>query len=375
MAYIGNVPVLKTTEDREEFTVTEATQSIFYTSGYTEGFISVYKNGVRLAAEDYTATDGSTIVLTNAAVTNDIISFEYRNEVTLGVEFGEVKQEILITNTGTTSYTLLDNPIAEYTNVYYNGVLLSTGDYTLNGNVLELTQFTLSLNDVITVIMRKGIEYLEAANSVAEVREEFTVTSNTQSIFSLTNAITSSLTDVYLNGVKLSVLDYIIDTSVTPNTITLTEAAVLNDLISVVSKNSVTATHQITELRQEFIVSNLLETEFTASNRLVPSHTDIFLNGIRLNRADYNIDNYKVTLIDAPNQNDILVIVSRTSLTDATKLGATGGGTDNIFWENDTVINNSYTIPTNKNALTAGPVTVANGVIITVPEGSTWTIV
>jgi len=119
----------------------------------------------------------------------------------------------------------------------------------------------------------------------------------------------------------------------------------------------------------------LLETEFTASNRLVPSHTDVFLNGIRLNRADYNIDNYKVTLIDPPNQNDILVIVSRTSLTDATKLGATGGGTDNIFWENDTTINNSYTIPTNKNALTAGPVTVANGVIITVPDGSTWTIV
>ena len=35
----------------------------------------------------------------------------------------------------------------------------------------------------------------------------------------------------------------------------------------------------------------------------------------------------------------------------------------------------SYTIQTNKNALTAGPVTVANGVIVTVPNGSTWTVV
>ena len=34
-----------------------------------------------------------------------------------------------------------------------------------------------------------------------------------------------------------------------------------------------------------------------------------------------------------------------------------------------------YTIQTNKNALTAGPVTVANGVIVTVPDGSTWTVV
>ena len=70
-----------------------------------------------------------------------------------------------------------------------------------------------------------------------------------------------------------------------------------------------------------------------------------------------------------------MVIISRNSLTDAAKVGSTGGGTDNIFWENDTTINSSYTIQTNKNALTAGPVTVANGVIVTVPNGSTWTVV
>ena len=56
-------------------------------------------------------------------------------------------------------------------------------------------------------------------------------------------------------------------------------------------------------------------------------------------------------------------------------LNVSQGSTDSNFFENDVVLTSSYTITTNKNALTAGPVTVANGVIITVPEGSTWTIV
>ncbi len=55
--------------------------------------------------------------------------------------------------------------------------------------------------------------------------------------------------------------------------------------------------------------------------------------------------------------------------------GATGGGNDKIFWENDTVITTSYTITAGKNAMTAGPVTINNGVTVTIPNGSTWTII
>jgi hypothetical protein len=55
--------------------------------------------------------------------------------------------------------------------------------------------------------------------------------------------------------------------------------------------------------------------------------------------------------------------------------GATGAGTDEVFWENDQVITASYTITTNKNALSAGPITVNPGVVVTVPSGSAWTVV
>jgi len=55
--------------------------------------------------------------------------------------------------------------------------------------------------------------------------------------------------------------------------------------------------------------------------------------------------------------------------------GAVGGGDDQVFWENDTSVVSNYTITVGKNAGTFGPVTVANSVIVTIPNGSTWSIV
>ena len=55
--------------------------------------------------------------------------------------------------------------------------------------------------------------------------------------------------------------------------------------------------------------------------------------------------------------------------------GATGGSNDKIFHENDQTVTTNYTITTSKNAGTFGPITVDSGVTVTVPSGSTWSIV
>lgn len=54
---------------------------------------------------------------------------------------------------------------------------------------------------------------------------------------------------------------------------------------------------------------------------------------------------------------------------------ATGGGTDQVFYLNGQTVNTTYSIPAGQNAMSAGPVTVANGVTVTVPNNSTWTVV
>lgn len=51
------------------------------------------------------------------------------------------------------------------------------------------------------------------------------------------------------------------------------------------------------------------------------------------------------------------------------------GAASDLFWENAQTVSANYTITTNKNAGTFGPVTIANGVTVTVPNGSVWTIV
>ena len=55
--------------------------------------------------------------------------------------------------------------------------------------------------------------------------------------------------------------------------------------------------------------------------------------------------------------------------------GATGAGSDKIFWENGQTITQNYTITNNYNAGTFGPVTINNSVTVTVGDGETWTIV
>jgi hypothetical protein len=55
--------------------------------------------------------------------------------------------------------------------------------------------------------------------------------------------------------------------------------------------------------------------------------------------------------------------------------GSTGGGSDSVFYENDQTVNNDYTLTSNKNAMSAGPITIASGITVTVPAGSNWSIV
>lgn len=55
--------------------------------------------------------------------------------------------------------------------------------------------------------------------------------------------------------------------------------------------------------------------------------------------------------------------------------GASGNSGNAVFYENDTNVSSSYTITSGKNAMSAGPITLDASVIVTIPAGSTWTVV
>lgn len=54
--------------------------------------------------------------------------------------------------------------------------------------------------------------------------------------------------------------------------------------------------------------------------------------------------------------------------------GATGAGGDQVFVENSQVVTANYTITAGKSASSAGPITINNGITVTIPNGSRWVI-
>ena len=52
-----------------------------------------------------------------------------------------------------------------------------------------------------------------------------------------------------------------------------------------------------------------------------------------------------------------------------------GASTNTVFFENDTAVAVNYQITSSKNAMSAGPIAINAGIAVTVPSGSSWTIV
>ena len=85
----------------------------------------------------------------------------------------------------------------------------------------------------------------------------------------------------------------------------------------------------------------------------------------------------------APKSGSNLTFNSATGVLGATSYTGDGSNltgvastvADGCIYENSQTISNNYTITTNKNAMSAGPITVASGATLTIPSGSTYTIV
>ena len=73
MSYIGNEPIVSATRTVTEVTAT-AGQTVFNANGgYTVGYLDVFLNGAQLQNTDFTATNGSSVTLTEAAQVNDVV--------------------------------------------------------------------------------------------------------------------------------------------------------------------------------------------------------------------------------------------------------------------------------------------------------------
>jgi len=54
--------------------------------------------------------------------------------------------------------------------------------------------------------------------------------------------------------------------------------------------------------------------------------------------------------------------------------GATGGGPDQVFVQNQAIVTTNYTLTTGYNAESVGPITINSGVTVTIPSNQRWVI-
>ena len=100
------------------------------------------------------------------------------------------------------------------------------------------------------------------------------------------------------------------------------------------------------------------------------------LNIVNADITDDTISEAKLDIHAAPSGTDkVLGYTANGMEWTSAAAGATGGGSDKIFWENGQTITTKYTITNNQNAGTFGPVTINSGITVTIGSGEYWTIV
>lgn len=144
------------TADQTTFTGSDSNSN---TLSYTVGLVEVFLNGTRLSAADFTATNGTSVVLASGADVNDII-----NIVAYGVfsvaDRVEQRTEFDYTATsGQTTFTGADNDgeTLSYTvgkiDVYLNGSHLNqTDDYVATNGTSVVLQSGATTGDILHIV-------------------------------------------------------------------------------------------------------------------------------------------------------------------------------------------------------------------------------
>jgi len=99
-------------------------------NGYSTGYVTVFVNGTKLSADEYTDTSGTTIVLATGSMVNDVVEFQ-KYMPAAGVSNNALRQINYFTTTlGQTAFTVDYTP--GLLDVFYNGSKLSNVEYTAN---------------------------------------------------------------------------------------------------------------------------------------------------------------------------------------------------------------------------------------------------
>lgn len=133
----------------QTYTATANQTTFTVTGGYVAGLVDVYINGIKLAVADYTATNGTTVVLATGTGAGNIVEVVRYN--TAFTATNALRQITEFTATaGQTTFTVSYSP--GLVDVFYNGSKLASSEYTASNGTSIVLATTAVLNDTIEVV-------------------------------------------------------------------------------------------------------------------------------------------------------------------------------------------------------------------------------
>ena len=240
----GRITDIDTTPTNASSATTRNTSHVIAGAGqttfnvnYTIGYIDIFLNGSKLDSTEFAATDGTTVILTDPAVANDVVEFVAYE--TIGVaEFDKTTRRVTshqIAGAGQTAFSVTH--VVGYVDVFLNGSKLDGTEFTSDGSQVVLIDPAVA-NDVIEFIAYESIG-INAYDKQTR-RSKSTVTAGAgQTSFNVVYTPShenARYIDVYLNGSKLDSSEYI---ALDGGTVELNEGAVVNDLIEFVAFETV----------------------------------------------------------------------------------------------------------------------------------------
>jgi len=136
----------------QEFTATLGQTTFTPSVGYISDLIDVFYNGTKLSETDYTATNGSTIVLSQGAdLAGDIIEVAIYNPVS-GVSNNTLRQQTTFTASAAQT-TFAVNYTPGLLDVYFNGSRLSNEEYTANNGTSIILSEAATGGEIIDIFV------------------------------------------------------------------------------------------------------------------------------------------------------------------------------------------------------------------------------
>ena len=186
----------------QNYIATAAQTTFTFTGGYTVGLIDVYVNGVRYLPTDYTATNGTTIVLAVGLLAGDAVTILNYTSSIAALPTSRNLQDFTAT-AGQTTFTVTNGYIVGLIDVFVNGSKLTSLEFTAtNGTTFVLTVASTVSDQVQSINYTASVTGISGAGTVNELAY-FTASGT---IASLPVATYPSLTELsYTKGVTSAI--------------------------------------------------------------------------------------------------------------------------------------------------------------------------